>query len=119
MAEKVENVWEKYLQIADFWKTLPKSKQPGQGKPGANKIYDTLLEKASDLLLLVKLELFKEVMASLNSFIVTFQTDAPMVLLLVVKLEEIVRFYCLRFILSVMMEKANSTLNLIKFDFFL
>ena len=41
-----------------------------------------------------------------------------MVPLLVDKLEEIVRFYCSRFILPAMMEKANSTLKLIKVDFF-
>ena len=119
VAEKAENVWEKYLQIIDFWKTLPKSKQPGQGKPGTNKIYDTLLKIASDLLLLVKLELFKEVVDHLNFFIVTFQTHAPMVPLLVVKLEEIVRFYYSKVILPVTMKKANSTLKLIKFEFFL
>ena len=119
VTERAENVWEKYLQIIDFWKTLPRSKQPGQDKPGANKIYDTLLKKASDLLLLVKLELFKEVVDRLNSFIVTFKTHAPMVPLLIVKLEEIVRFYCSRFILPVTMQKANSTLKLIKFDLFL
>ena len=48
----------------------------------------------------------------------TFQTDAPMVLLLVDKLEEIVRFYCLRFILPATMEKVNSPLRLIKLNFF-
>ena len=48
VAERVENVLEKYLQIIDFWKTLSKSKQPGQGKPGANKSYDTLIKKAID-----------------------------------------------------------------------
>ena len=41
-----------------------------------------------------------------------------MILLLVYKFEEIVRFYCWRFILPMMMEKANSTLKLIKLDFF-
>ena len=41
-----------------------------------------------------------------------------MVPLLVDKLEEIVRFYCSRFILPATMEKANSTLKLIKVDFF-
>ena len=44
-AERAENVWEEYLQIIDFWKTLPKSKQLGQGEPGANNSYDTLLKK--------------------------------------------------------------------------
>ena len=60
----------------------------------------------------MKLELFKEVVDRLNSFIVTFQTHASMVPFLVVKLEEIVRFYCSRFILPVTMEKVNSTLKL-------
>ena len=41
-----------------------------------------------------------------------------MVPLLVVKLEEIVRFYYLKVILPVTMKKANSTLKLIKFEFF-
>ena len=45
-AERAENVWEEYLQIIDFWKTLPKSKQLGQGEPGANNSYDTLLKKS-------------------------------------------------------------------------
>ena len=112
VAERAENIWEKYLQIIDFWKTLPKSKQLGQGKPGSNKSYDTLLKKASDLLVPVKLKFFKEVAGCLNSFLVTFQTDTPMIPLLVDKLEEILRFYCWRFILPVMMEKANSTLKL-------
>ena len=67
----------------------------------------------------MKLELFKEVVDRLNSFIVTFKTHAPMVPLLIVKPEEIVRFYCSRFILPVTMQKANSTLKLIKFDLFL
>lgn len=48
----------------------------------------------------------------------TFQTDAPMVPLLIDKHEEIVGFYCSRFILPATMEKANSTLKLIKVDFF-
>ena len=30
VAERAENVWQKYLQFIDFWKSLPKSKQPGQ-----------------------------------------------------------------------------------------
>lgn len=76
MAERADNVWEKCLQIIDFWKTLPKRKQPGQGKPETNKSFDTLLKKASELLLPVKLKFLKEVADHLNSFLVTFQTDA-------------------------------------------
>ena len=46
VAERAENVWEKYVQIIDFWKTLPNSKQLGQDKPGANKSYHTSLKKS-------------------------------------------------------------------------
>ena len=66
----------------------------------------------------MKLQLFKKVMDRLNSFIVTFQTRAPIILLPVVKFEEIVKFYCSRFILPVTMEKANSTLKLILIFFY-
>ena len=69
VAERGENVWEKYFQITDFWKTLPKSKQPDQGKPGANKSYDILLKKASGLLVPVKLRFFKEVADHENLFL--------------------------------------------------
>ena len=48
----------------------------------------------------------------------TFQTEAPMVPLLVDKIEKVVRFYCSRFILPATMEKANSTSKLIKLGFF-
>ena len=39
VAKKDSSVWDKILVIADYWKTLPKAKQPGQGKPGANTSY--------------------------------------------------------------------------------
>ena len=79
-------------------------------KPGANKSYDTLLKKASDLSIPVKLKFLKEVVYRLNSFLVNIQTDAVMVPLFVDKLEGIVRFCCSRFILPTTVEKVNSTL---------
>ena len=66
----------------------------------------------------MKLKFFKKVADRLKSFLVTFQTDAPMVPLLVDKLEKVVRFYCSRFILPATMEKVNSTPKLIKLGFF-
>ena len=111
VAERANDVLEKYLQIIDFRKNLPKNKEPGQGKAGSKKSYDTLLKKANDLLVPVKLKFFKEVADCLNSSLVTFQTDIPMVPLLVDKLQEIVRFYWSRFILPLAMKKANITLN--------
>ena len=111
MTERAENVWEKYLKIIDFLEAWPKSKQLSKGRPGNSKSDDTLLKKANDLLVPVKLTFFQEVIDRLNYFLVTFQTNAPMVLLLVDRLEEIVRFYFSRFILPVTVEKVNSTIN--------
>ena len=72
VAERAENVWEKYVKLLIFWKTLPNSKQPGQDKPGANTSYDTSLKK-SDLLVPVKLKFFKEVADCLNSLLVIYK----------------------------------------------
>ena len=109
------NVWEKYLQIIAFWKGLVKSKQPGQGKPGANKSFDSLL--SNDALVPLKLRFFEEIVNRLNSFLATFQTDAPMVPIIVDRLEEILRSYCSKFILPDTLEKASTTLKLMQLNF--
>ena len=44
VAERAQDIWEKYLQIIDYWKTLPKSKQPRQSKPRTNKSDHILLK---------------------------------------------------------------------------
>ena len=36
--ERGTEVWPKIITIIDYWKTLAKRKQPGQGKPGQNEI---------------------------------------------------------------------------------
>ena len=100
------------LEVVDFWKSLPKSKQPGQGKAGANKSYDTLLLKRNDPLVPVKLGFFEETAKIINVFLVQFQTQSPMVPFLVDCLENIVRGFCDRFI----MKKANTTYKLTKLD---
>ena len=106
----------KLLEVVDFWKSLPKSKQPGQGKAGANKSYDTLLLKRNDPLVPVKLRFFEETAKIINVFLVQFQTQSPMVPFLVDCLENIVRGFCDRFILPDIMKKANTTYKLTKLD---
>ena len=42
----------KVKTVIDYWKELPKSKQPGSGKPGANVSYDRLCATLNDPLIL-------------------------------------------------------------------
>ena len=116
VAKKAYNVLPKLLEVVDFWKSLPKSKQPGQGKAGANKSYDTLLLKRNDPLVPVKLRFFEETAKIINAFLVQFQTQSPMVPFLVDCLENIVRGFCDRFILPDIMKKANTSYKLTKLD---
>ena len=116
VAKKAYNVLPKLLEVVDFWKSLPKSKQPGQGKAGANKSYDTLLLKRNDPLVPVKLRFLEETAKIINAFLVQFQTQSPMVPFLVDCLENIVRGFCDRFILPDIMKKANTSYKLTKLD---
>lgn len=106
VAKRAQLVWPKVVEIVGFWKGLQKSKQPGQGKPGANKSYDTLLKYQNDVLVPLKLQFFQEVANHMNSFLITFQSDAPMVPLIVDKLENLVRFFCNKFVLPRCVRKS-------------
>ena len=65
----------------------------------------------------LKLRFFEEVANRLNSFLATFQTDAPIVPIIVDRLEEILRSYCSKFILPDTLEKANTTqINAVEFS---
>ena len=104
------------IEVLDYWKGLPKSKQPGRGRPGENKSYDFLLSKMNDLLVPVKLRFFEETAKKLNNFLVTFQTSSLMVPLLVDSLESLVRSFAERFILPDVLKQANTTIKLSQLD---
>ena len=40
VARRAQKIWPKYFEIIEFWRALPKSKQPGKVKEGQNKSYD-------------------------------------------------------------------------------
>ena len=61
VAKRAREVWQKIAVIFEFWKTLPKSKQPGQGKPGQNTSYEHLCANYKDVLIPLKLQFFGEV----------------------------------------------------------
>ena len=107
VARRAQKIWPKYVEIIEFWRGLPKSKQLGKGKEGQNKSYDRLIEHQKDVLVPLKLQFFEEVAKQLNSFLIKFQTDSPMVPFLVESLESMIQKFCSMFILTDVLEKAQ------------
>ena len=116
VAKKANIVWPKVKVVTEYWKTLPKSKQPGLGKPGANTSYDRLCSTVSDPLISLKVLFFEQVAKKLNDFLVLFQTDKPMAPFLAESLEELLRYFMDQFILKRVLEKASTQWSLIKLD---
>ena len=116
VARRAQVIWPKIVEVVKYWKTLPKSKQPGQGQPEKNKSYQTLLKNHTDPMVLLRLGFFEEVSRKLNKFLRRFQTDAPMVPFLVNTIEEVLRDFCSKFILDDVMKKAEKALDLVKLD---
>ena len=66
------------IEVLDFWKRLPKSKQRGRGRPEDNKSYQLLLSQVNDPLVSNKLGYFEKTAKKLNNVLVNFQTNFPM-----------------------------------------
>ena len=95
---------------------MAKHKQPGRGDPKQNKSYQVLLNNVKNPLVPLYFRFFEEIASKLNGFLRRFQTDNPMVPFLVDSLETIIREMCSKFILDDVMDKAASTVALIKLD---
>ena len=78
VAKKSLSVCSKMIEVLDFWKRLPKSKQPGRGRPEDNKSYQLLLSQMNDPLVSTKLGYFEKTAKKLNNVLVNFQTNSPM-----------------------------------------
>lgn len=74
------------------------------------------MEHQKDVSVPFKFQFFKGVRRHLNSFLITFQTDSPLVPFLVESLESMVQKFYSTFILSDKMEKTESTIKLVKPD---
>ena len=70
----------------------------------------------SDPLVPVKFRFFEETAKKLNNFLVTFQASSPMVPFIVHHLENLVRSFVERFILTNVLKKANTTHKPSKLD---
>ena len=69
VARKAREVWSKVVIVVEYWKSLPKSKQPGCGKPGQNTSFEHLNARTKEVLFPLKLKFFKETSGSLNAFL--------------------------------------------------
>ncbi|XP_047143255.1 uncharacterized protein LOC124817348 [Hydra vulgaris] len=118
VAKKAIEVWSKVVLVVDYWKSLPKSKQPGCGKSGQNTSFEHLSSRTNEFLVPLKLKFFEEISGSLNTFLVSFQTDKPMTPFLVVTLEELLHNFYAKFIQLDVLLNAKTTTSLLKIDLF-
>ena len=112
---KARVIWSKIIEVVSYWQQLPKNKQPGLGKPGANTSYDHLCKAVKDCLVPVKLLFFEEVAKKLNEFLVVFQTDKPMAPFLTETLEDLIKTLMRKFIRKDLSDKSCS--EMVKLDF--
>ena len=103
-------------KLFNFWQGLPKSRQPGQGKKGANSSYDHLQLAIKDLLIPLKLQFFEGIASKLNSFLITFRSDKAMITFLVQTLEELLRLLCAKFVRKDTIDSACTIFALLKVD---
>ena len=114
VAKKARMVWEKMVIITNYWCQLPKSKQPGLGKPGNNTSFDYLRKAVKDPLIPIKVLFFEEVARKLGEFLVIFQTDQPMAAFLVETLHDLLLSFMEKFVPKSILEKNSSCLSLMK-----
>ena len=115
VVKKARVIWSKIIEVVSYWQQLPKNKQPGLGKPGANTSYDHLCMAVKDCLVPVKLIFFEEVPKKLNGFLVVFQTDKPMAPFLMETLEDLIKTLMRKFIRKDLSDKSCS--EMVKLDF--
>ena len=91
LQKKTRVIWSKIIEVVFYWQQLPKNKQPGLGKPGANTSDDHLCKAVKDFLVPVKVLYFEEGAKKFNEFLVVFQTDKPMALFLTETMKDLTK----------------------------
>ena len=69
VARKAREVWSKVVIVVEYWKSLPKSKQPRRDKPDQNTSFEHLSTRTKEVLVPLKLKFFEEISGSLNAFL--------------------------------------------------
>ena len=114
VAKRAKAVWYKIVTITEFWVGLPKSKQPGLSQRGKNSNYCHLCNCYKDPLVPVKLQFFEEIARYLNKFLLVFQTGKPMAAFLAETLEQLLHYFCSKFVKKDVMSKASTASKLTK-----
>ena len=104
------------VEIVQFWKGLSKSNLPEKGVPGANTSFEHLKKAIDDPIIPVQFAFFQEIASKLNSFLLVFQTDKPMIPFFVEILEKLLGTLLAKLIKKDVLQTACSTLKLIKID---
>ena len=60
VANKARMIWSKIIEVVSYWQQLPKIKQPGLGKPGANTSYDHLSKAMKNFCCSIQISIFRE-----------------------------------------------------------
>ena len=90
--------------------------KPASKMPNNNVSFDNLVASYKDILIPVKLHIFQDIAALLNTFLVKFQSNAPLVPVLVHTLEHIMRRFMKFFLSEKVVDDANSQYKLNSLD---
>ena len=85
-------------------------------RPKDNSSYDCLVSNKDDILMKIRMQIFKELAFHMNKFLIRFQTDAPMVPFLAKCLSVLIRKLMSYIITSSVLDKATTPLSLVKIN---
>ena len=111
VAERGVTIWDDIVKLIKFTLGKTKSKQPKD-----NKSYDNLVKYHTNPLIKVELHLFKDVAFILNRFLVTFQTDNPMVPFLSMEISSVLKSLMRFFMPKAILQKLTSSYLVHKVD---
>ena len=97
-------MWPSVVKVVKYWEGLCKSKRPAN-----KKSYDTLVTSYTDLLIPVKFQFFRYVASLFQEFLVTFQTNKPMIPFLAESLVNIFRNVFKIYLKRDVVSKADTT----------
>ena len=90
--------------------------KPASKRPKNNVSFDNLVASCKYILIPVKLHIFQDIAAMLNTFLVKFQSNVPLVSFLADTLEHIIRRFMKLFLLKKAVDDANNQYKLNSLD---